>query len=170
MRYLLAVFVVVVHISCRENANIIHEKLFKFGAGQPGVAEYESRPGHYYFKHDSIHNIAFIDTLRFTEEQLGRKIILEYSGRIRTDHIHSFASIKIVLLHDQESIHWSTLLLRDQIADLNKWNDFKGYFVFPYHQSDRLYNKVMIYTELTEGKKEQFDIDSVTLTIKCASK
>lgn len=170
MRYLLAVSLVVLLISCKENADIIHKKTFTYSASHPGVIEDVSIPGHYFFRHDSIHNIAFIDTVRFAESQLGKKLILEYDGKVRTDHVHSFASIKMVLFRDQEPIFWSTILLREQIVDLNKWNNFKGYFVLPYHQSDRLYNRAMFYSELAEGKQEKFDIDSVTITIKCTDK
>ncbi|MDZ4664323.1 MAG: hypothetical protein SGJ15_05555 [Bacteroidota bacterium] len=169
MRYLLAISLFVTLISCKENANIIHEKLFTF-SDQGGVKEYASHPGHFYFRHDSIHTIAFIDTLRFTQAQLDKKLILEYRGKLRTDYVHSFASIKIVLFRDNDPIHWSTILLREQVVDLNAWNNFKGYFVFPYHQSDRLYNRAVLFSELTEGKQERFDIDSVTLTIKCTEK
>ncbi|MBP9067889.1 MAG: hypothetical protein KBG47_00165 [Bacteroidia bacterium] len=169
MRYLLAISLFVFINSCKESADIIHQKLFTF-TDQAGVKEDTSHAGHYYFRHDSIHNIAFIDTVRFTEAQLGKKLTLEYKGKIRTDYVHSFASIKIVLFRDHEPIHWTTIPLRELVVDLNKWNKFRGYYVLPYHQQDRPYNKAMLFTELAEGKKENFDIDSVDLTIKCIPK
>lgn len=169
MKFLLPLSLFFLLISCKEEAEIIDQKLFVFTDSNGGRKD-SANLDHYYFRHDSIYTIGFIDTVRFTEEQLSNKIIMDYKGKIRTNFVHSFACLRIVLYHDQQPIHWSGILLRDEVVDLNIWNRFKGYFVLPYRTNDRQYNKAIIYTELAEGKSEKFDIDSVEITLKSVAK
>ncbi|MFO0358498.1 MAG: hypothetical protein ACK50A_16210 [Sphingobacteriaceae bacterium] len=169
MRFLFLTCLFVSLFSCNESTNVIHEKLFVY-SNKNGAKEDPENKGHYFFRHDSINTYGFIDTIRFTEEQLSNKIILDYKGNIRTDHVHSFGSLKVVLFRDNEPIHWSGILLRDEVIDLNKWNQFSGYFVLPSRTHERQYNKAVVFTELAEGKSEKFDIDSVEITFKSVAK
>lgn len=169
MRYFLLICVLVYVTSCSEKEELINSKLFTYTSKNGGIEDTTNK-GYYFFRHDNLNKFGFIDTVNFTEDQLRKKITLYYNGKARTDYVHSFGCIRIVLFNGNEPIHWSGILLRDEVVDLNVWNKFSGYFVLPPRTTDRQFNKAVIFTELAEGNLEKFDIDSVEINLKCSNR
>ncbi len=122
----------------------------------------------FYFSRLTKPNTMGIRTdLKLPKENQDQPLWIVFEGNFRTNRPYSFATITLMAGNDEiQTMCWNSGFLRIHITGLNKWCHFKDSLFLPSQLNFHIYNKISAFAFLPPSAGEQFDLDSLTVTIR----
>jgi hypothetical protein len=103
---------------------------------------------------------------KLPEEYQGHECYVVVSGRARSNYAQSDAFIVVVTHKDQEQISWMVMPVKYYITELNTWCPFRDSIRLPEKIDGKTYNLITIAAHLATSQKENFDLDTLRVSIK----
>lgn len=103
----------------------------------------------------------------FKQEQQNKPTWVVFSGRLRSNYVHSNSSITISGSDPTgQNILWKAVFLKYHLVELNRWMPFRDSVLIPPSYDNKLFQTIYVFTYMGGKPGENFDLDTLRVLIK----
>ena len=168
-RIFLIYFLPVIFSACSDKYKTVHEQFIEVNKSdlRNDTLIRETVSNSYFSRLNKPGSFGRMCVYQLSKEQEGKEFWVVFSGKTRSNYAQSNATITVTGRNkNHEQIYWLSLFLKGTYSEQNKWCYFKDSIHIEPAFFGKKYNSITCVAFLPTSTAENFDIDTLHVTIK----